>query len=156
MECYWPDLRRMLTERIVKCFLFVLGGCLFILLLLTQINMNVIMTSSHAFSEVLPDSNSDTLPAKSKDEFVNKDGGCVGKRGGQTEDVEPMRLPEPFYLHYVRFLPKSKERNLRFTDYLSIIAAVHNLKPDGILVHGDYEPEGICGDTPANSNDSAY
>ena len=84
----------MLTGNIVRRFLFVLA--LFILLFLTLTVMSVIRPSYHAVSEVLPDSKSDTLPTKSTDEFLNKDGGCVGRRGGQTEDVEPMRLPEPF------------------------------------------------------------
>ena len=56
---------------------------------------------------------------------------------------QPLQLPSPFYVHYVRFVPTDGNKTLRFTEYLSVMSAVQYLKPDGIILHGDFTPEGI-------------
>ncbi|OQV14467.1 hypothetical protein BV898_11309 [Hypsibius exemplaris] len=56
--------------------------------------------------------------------------------------VPPFEIPKPFYLHYIRFQPDNGDMTMRFVDYLSVLSAVQHLKPDGILVHGDAEPQG--------------
>ncbi|OQV14466.1 hypothetical protein BV898_11308 [Hypsibius exemplaris] len=38
--------------------------------------------------------------------------------------------------------PDNGDMTMRFVDYLSVLSAVQHLKPDGILVHGDAEPQG--------------
>jgi hypothetical protein len=59
-----------------------------------------------------------------------------------SDDPAVFYLPNPFYLHYVRFKPKNGDLTFQFTDFLSVMSAVQYLKPDGILLHGDFEPEG--------------
>ncbi|XP_055346190.1 uncharacterized protein LOC129593757 [Paramacrobiotus metropolitanus] len=48
-----------------------------------------------------------------------------------------------FYLHYIRFKPENGKTTFRFLDYLSVMSAVNNLKPDRIIVHGDMIPTGV-------------
>lgn len=52
------------------------------------------------------------------------------------------RLPEPLYLHYIRFKRKNGDTELKFTDFLSVMSAVQYLKPDEIVLHGDFVPSG--------------
>ncbi|XP_055346110.1 uncharacterized protein LOC129593697 [Paramacrobiotus metropolitanus] len=47
-----------------------------------------------------------------------------------------------FYVHYIRFKPDNGNTTLRFLDYVSIMSALKNVRPDKILVHGDAEPSG--------------
>ncbi|OQV14465.1 hypothetical protein BV898_11307 [Hypsibius exemplaris] len=61
---------------------------------------------------------------------------------GEGLVVPPFEIPKPFYLHYVRFQPGNGDMTMRFVDYLSVLSGVQYLKPDGILVHGDAEPQG--------------
>ena len=52
---------------------------------------------------------------------------------------------EAFYMHYIRFLPDNGNKEFRFIDYLSVMSAVQYLRPDEIIVHGDFEPTGkLC------------
>ncbi|XP_055352150.1 uncharacterized protein LOC129598327 [Paramacrobiotus metropolitanus] len=52
----------------------------------------------------------------------------------------------PLYVHYVRFRPDDGNLTFRFLDYLSVMSAVQRLQPDGIFVHGDFEPIGMYWD----------
>ncbi|GAV01280.1 hypothetical protein RvY_12017 [Ramazzottius varieornatus] len=60
-----------------------------------------------------------------------------------TLDEPPVYgLPKPLYLHYIRFKPKNGDTEFKFTDFLSVMSAVQYLKPDEIVLHGDFVPSG--------------
>ncbi|XP_055346127.1 uncharacterized protein LOC129593710 [Paramacrobiotus metropolitanus] len=48
-----------------------------------------------------------------------------------------------FFVHYIRFKPDNGNTTLRFLDFVSMMSAFNNLRPDKIIVHGDAEPTGM-------------
>lgn len=66
-------------------------------------------------------------------------------RNGCPEENSYENTDSTLPLHYVRYMfgPRNKTNTtFSFLDYLSIMSAVHRLKPSSITVHGNIEPTG--------------
>ncbi|GAV01192.1 hypothetical protein RvY_11940 [Ramazzottius varieornatus] len=154
MSPSYPGRRRGNPARFVRGFLIIMA---IVTVLLLMLRHEIFSSSESAAewyanlrsSDKLQDSPLEDIHSKPK--FTDRSGGSVPLQDLLAGPMQNATL-KPFYLHYIRFKPDNKNTELKFTDFLSVMSGVQYLKPDGILIHGDFTPTGPHWDNLTSRN----